>query len=137
MAATVGEAVNAKLRATAAVTAVAGTRITPQLNTQEPDYPQIVYQVIGSDSPATVKAGSGKMKAWTVRVDCYAETEAGAVALGKIVRDTLTPADPLSPWVDSGAGVIGCFHVDGSTDFTEEALRFASETFLIWFRPTS
>lgn len=134
MAATVEAALTAKLKATTAVFTAVGGRIYPQLNTQEPEFPQIVYTKIGADTPVKL-GGNGGLKAWLVRVECYAETEVAAGALGKLVRDAITPDG--TPWRDTGAGVFGCFHNDSAQDFTEDGVRFQTETFTIWFKPTS
>jgi hypothetical protein len=134
-AASVGIALVAKLKATTAITNVVGQRIYPQLNTQEPEFPEIVYTILGSENTPTVKTGSSSLKRWVVRVDCYAATEIAASALGKLVRDALTPSSG-TPWTDSGNGVAGCFHEDSTADYTEDGIRFQGETFGIWHRPT-
>ena len=136
MAASVEEALRAKLVADTAVNAAVSGRVFPQLNTQEPEFPELVYTLLGAEPTAKLSNGSGSLKAHTVRVECYAATETAAIALGKLVREALTPANG-SPWRDLTAGVLGCFHVDSSQDFTEDGVRFHSETFSIWFRPTS
>lgn len=133
-AASPGIAVVTKLKATAAVTAVVSGRIFPQLNTQEPDSPQIVYTVLGAETPSTLAGANRALKRYTLRLDCFAETEVAAGALGKLVREALTPDG--TPWTDSGDGVQGCFHQDTLTDFTEDGFRFQSETFDLWHTAT-
>lgn len=125
----------AKLAATAAVTARVSARITPQLNTQEPAGERIVYQKIGADGQMNL-SGNRKLKAHTVRVDCFAETEAAAVSLGLLVRNALAPESGAA-WQDKTEGVHGCFFVDSAGDFTDDGERFQSETFTVWFKPTS
>lgn len=133
-AATVEVALVAKLKATPAVTNLVAGRIYPQLNTQEPTFPLIVYTILGSEGGQRLSGSSHALRKWTVQVDCYAATEAAAGALAKAVRDALAPDG--SPWVSAADGVQGCFFVDSSEDFTEDGIRFQSETFDIWHKPT-
>lgn len=131
--ANVETALVAKLKATAAVTAVVGSRIYPQLDTQEGSSPQIVYKKLGAE-PTNKLAGSGQLKAYTLQLDCYAETETAAAALGKLVRDALTPS--AGAWRDTTVGVDGAFHLDSNADNDPNSgFRYHSETFLIWFKP--
>lgn len=130
MAASVEAAVAAKLKATAAVTAVVAGRVYPQLDTQEAAFPQIVYTKLGADDAAGLGGSSG-LPAYTVRVDCYAETELAAVALGLLVRAA------LDGWQDKAAGVHGGFFLDSVGEVTETGVRFQGETFTIRFRPRS
>jgi hypothetical protein len=132
-AASVSIAVRAKLAATAAVTALVGARIYPQLNTQEPTFPQLVYTVLGAEGQSRLN-GASQLKRWTVRIDCYAETEIGANALAKVVREALAPDS--TPWTDSTNGVQGAFWEDGVTEFTEDGIRVQGETFGVWHQPT-
>lgn len=134
-AATPGIAVCAKLKATTAVnTAVAG-RVFPQLDTQEPGFPQIVYTVLGADAGKTLNRGGSRLKRYTVRIDCYAETELEAGALAKLVKDALAP-ETGAAWSDSASGVQGAFHEDTVTEFTEDGIRVQGETFGVWHEPT-
>lgn len=133
MPASVEEAVTTKLKATAAVTALASTRVYPQLSTQEPTFPQLVVSKLGADGSANL-AGNRSLKSYTVRVECYAETELAAVALGKVVRAAL---GGQTPWQDKDNGVHGSFFVDSAGEFTEDGIRFQSETFNVVFRPTT
>ncbi len=135
MAASVEVAFAAKLKADTAVNTAVGGRVFPQFNTQEPEFPEIVYTLLGADGTTKLGGGSGSLKAYTIRAECYAATELAAVALGKLVRDALTPSSG-NPWRDLTAGVLGCFHVDSGGDFTDDGVRFHSETFTVWFRPT-
>lgn len=133
--ASVEDAICVKLKATGLVQAIVGTRVYPQLTTQEPTFPQVVYSKIGTETGAKLKSGTSDLKAHTIRVDCYAETEAGALTLGKAVRDLLTPE--ATPWRDLTVGVHGCFHADSAQDYTEDGLRFQSEIFTVWFKPVA
>ncbi len=127
-------AIVAKLKATAAVTNVVGQRIYPQKGTQEPEFPMIVLTTIGGTGNRPLKNANRALKRYTVRIDCYAETELGAQTLGKLVRDAITPDS--TPWQDDTNGVQGCFHADSVMDETEDGIRFQSETFDVWHTPT-
>lgn len=124
-------AVVAKLKASSTS---AGNRVNPQLNTQEPTYPLILVSIIGAEGSARLSGSSAGLRKYVVRCDCYAATEAGAKALGKQVRDALTPDG--TPWTDSGNGVQGCFFSDSADEVTEDGLRVQQETFAVWHTPT-
>lgn len=133
-ASTVEIAVTAKLKATGAITALVSTRVFPQLDTQEPALPSIVYSVLGSEGGKRLSGAANALRKWVIRIDCYADTEIAADALAKAVRDALTPDG--SPWTDSANGVQGCFFVDSAEDFTEDGVRVRQETFEVWHTPT-
>lgn len=134
MATSIEEAVCAKLKGAPAVNDAVGGRVFPQFNTQEPAFPQIVYAKLAAESPVKLK-GNGLLKRYTIRIDCYCETESEAAELGRAVRDAITPDG--SPWTDPATGVQGGFHEDSTAEFTEDGIRFHSETFGVWFAPTS
>lgn len=135
MAASVEAALTAKLKADSGVSAIVGARVFPQLDTQESAFPAVVYTKLGAEGSRRLSGDSG-LKAYTVQIDCYAETEAGAVALANAVTGALAPCDS-DVWVDKAAGVHGAFQVDSASGFTEDGYRYQSVTFQIWFRPTS
>lgn len=124
----------AKLKATAGITAVTGQRIYTQLNTQEPTLPLVIVTKIGAEGMRRLSGASNALRSNVMRVDCYADTEVAAGALGKLVRDALCPDG--TPWTDATNGVQGCFFSDSVGDATEDGLRFQSETFTVWHSPT-
>jgi hypothetical protein len=124
-------AVVAKLKA---ANTSAGTRVNPQLNTQEPTYPLILVSIIGTEGRARLSGSSSGLRNNTVRCECYAATEAAAKLLGKQVRDALTPDG--TPWVDLTNGVQGAFFLDSSDEITEDGVRVQQETFAVWHTPT-
>lgn len=132
--ATVEEALYARMSANSALNTAVGGRIYPVLNTQEPTFPQVVYTKLGGSGGTRLSGGSNSLKRYVVRVDVFAATEAEADAVGKKVRDAITPDG--SPWRDVTNGVQGAFHEDTTADFTEDGLRLQSETFGVWFVPT-
>ncbi len=127
-------AVVAKLKATAAIATATGSRVFAQLDTQEAALPAIIVTKIGSEGGKRLSGAAHSLRANAMRVDCYAETELAAGALGKLVRDALCPDG--TPWTDSANGVQGCFFVDSVGEVTEDGLRFQSETFQLWHSPT-
>lgn len=124
-------AVVAKLKA---ASTNAGTRVNPQLNTQEPTYPLILVSIVGVEGTARLSGSSSGLRKNVVRCDCYAATELAAKALGKQVRDALTPDG--TPWTDSANGVQGAFFLDSSDEITEDGVRVQQETFSVWHTPT-
>lgn len=130
-----GIAIVNKLSATAAVTAIVSTRITPQFTSQEPTFPALVYTVIGSETPNTLAGKNRALKRYTVQIDCFAATETATAALAKLVVEALAPDG--TPWTSTTDGVQGCFHVDTEVNYMEDgSQRFQSETFTLWHTPT-
>lgn len=124
-------ALTAKLKAGATG---AGSDVFPQLNTQEPYFPLIVVTRLGADGGSRLNGSARALKSYTVRVDCYAETQLEAATLAKQVRDLLTPDG--SPWNDATNGVQGCFFTDSVEEVTEDGIRVSQETYTVWHTPT-
>ena len=124
----------AKLKATAAVTALVSTRIYPMLRPQGTALPAIVYGVT-SNTPTNTAGGSSTTREMRITIDCLAGTYAGAWALANAVRDT------LSGWVDSSGDV---WHLDSENDGPgdlgpgqEEYVGYSvSQDYLVWFDET-
>lgn len=135
MAATAEQALVAKLKATAAVNDAVAGQVFTVADTQDAGAPAIVITKLGSEGGATLD-GSRGLRRHTLQADCYADTEAEAQALAKLVRDTLTPADSAA-WRDLAAGVEGTFFEDSTAGITEDGVRLQSETFGVWFQPTA
>ncbi|MES2208585.1 MAG: DUF3168 domain-containing protein [Chloroflexota bacterium] len=134
MAASVEQALVAKLKATAAVNdAVAGSVFTFN-DSQDAGAPSVIITKLGAEGRATLNGGRALRK-WSVQLDCYADTELEAEAIGALVRETLAPAG-AAPWRDLDAGVHGAFFEDSTAGETEDGVRVQSETFSVWFQPT-
>lgn len=132
MPATPEAALYAKLAGTAAVNDAVGGRITPQLNTQEPTYPLILYRRVGGVSTPTL-SGPGSLGRYLFELAVYAETEAHAAAVVVAVEAALFPA---GGWRDVANGVHGVFPDDSAADHTDEPRRQWSRLIGIWFQPT-
>lgn len=93
----------AKLKATAAVTAICGTRMFPLELPQKVTYPAIAYQQVGEDSvgSSTTEADVAFTR---IQVTSYAEMYSAAKALNEAVRTA------LNGWTDAGGtpAVSGC-----------------------------
>jgi hypothetical protein len=135
VAASAEQATVAKLKATAAVNDAVDGRVYTVADTQDTGSPAIVVTKLGAEGGSRLNGGRG-LRRWTLQIDCYADTEAAAQALGTAVRDALTPADAAA-WRDLAAGVHGAFWEDSSAGITEDGVRLQSETFGVWFQPTA
>lgn len=128
--ATSEEAVRTKLAAAAGVTALVAARIYPQMNTQEPVFPFVVFQRGGQIGNNRL-TGSSRLCRYAIRVDVFAETEAAGAAVGLAILAAMVPS---GGWVDKTNGVHGTFIDDSSADVTDDPLRVWSQTFGIWFQ---
>lgn len=95
----------AKLKATAGVTALVGTRVHP-LFAPTNTLPAIVYEVL-SDVPENYSSGATTTKNMRIEVGCYASTYAGAHALADAVEAA------LSGWTDGSGDV---WHLESAVD---------------------
>lgn len=124
-------AIKAALAADSGVSAIT-TRIYPQEATQEPQLPCIVYQRQGGTGRARLGGGSA-LKQYTIRLDCYATTEAGAGALANAVDAALDGYRNLSD------GVQSVFAADTDAEVIEGGAiegRLVSRSFTVWHSPT-
>lgn len=116
----------------------AGTRVYPQVNTQEPNLPFVTVTRQGTNTGNRLSGKRAALAAVTIEVACYAATQAGAVNLAKQVRDLLAPTG--APWVDPTNGVQGCFYQDGAEevvgDESKDTPRLVRETYLVYHTPT-
>jgi len=135
VAASAEQATVAKLKATAAVNDAVDGRVYTVADTQDAGAPAIVVTKLGAEGGSRLNGGRG-LRRWTLQVDCYADTEAAAQALGAAVRDALAPGDSPA-WRDLAAGVHGTFWEDSTAGITDDGVRLQSETFGVWFQPTA
>lgn len=82
------EAFRSLLLATAGVTALVGSRVDWGARPQGSAFPAIALHLV-SDVNGHTLDGPETMREARVQVDCWAETYAGAVALGRAVRAAL------------------------------------------------
>jgi hypothetical protein len=122
------EAIALKLSNAAGVTALVGTRIYPDLPTQEPTWPYIV--VILADGGAGIRVdGPTTTNNYTMRVMCFGKTngEAEQVRIAAVV--------PLNGIRDRTNNIEGCSPVgDASLDVNDDGTRASSQSFSLWFR---
>lgn len=133
MPATPEEALYAKLAGTSTVNDAVGGRINPQVNTQEPALPLIVFKRVGG-APQPTLDGVGGLARYVFQIDVYAETESGAAEVAAAVDAAIMPA---AGWRDTSEGVYGTFPDDTSVDTTDDPYRLWTRTVGIWFTPTS
>lgn len=116
----------------------AGSRVYPQVNTQEPVLPLVIVSRSGANGTARLNGSSAALKAYTVAVDCYATSQALAVALAAQVLALLAPDG--TPWRDLANGVQGCFFEDSTeevmSDESKDTPRVQRLTFTVWHTPT-
>lgn len=123
------EAVFAKLSATTGLTAVVGTRIAPQLPTQEPTFPLATFTVSSDGTRPVAIGGSGGPSGYVGSVSVYAMTEAAALAGAKAASDA------LHGWRDPADGVRGCWANEPDGDTTEDGYRVYTVDFSLKFKP--
>jgi len=99
------QALAAKLKDTAGVTALVSTRIYPMYRPGTV-LPAIVYEV-SQDIPSNYAGGTTDTSQMFLAVDCIASTYAGARALSAVVEST------LSGWTDSDGRV---WHLTSTSD---------------------
>lgn len=100
-----------------AITAVIGDRAYPLEFPQNPEYPAIIWQVIGTPRRYTHSGHDGLLKA-RVQFDCFGETYDDAVA----VRDALVGA--LHTYTGSPGGVrVQRVFISLDTDGTDSAAQ--------------
>jgi hypothetical protein len=102
----------ARLKATAGVTAIVGTKIYPMLAPQSATIPYIVYEKT-LDSPVNDANGTGSTSQKRYTVACFAATYDGAQTLGAAVQAA------LSGWKDSSNCI---WHLDTSSDEVGEVM---------------
>lgn len=134
---TPSEAIIGRLLATSGVTTLVDTRIAPVIPTQDdPEVPAPVNYIC-----VTKTSGGGGMRLgrptllnqYSMRVDCYAATEAEAEA---ILAACITA---LGGWSDKPNKVNGCFPTaDADEQITDDAggsnYKVSGQTFSLWFQ---
>lgn len=134
-AATPGIAVVAKIKGGATS---AGARAFAQVNTQEPTLPLVIVSTSGAPGNTRLSGSSSALKPHNVSVDCYATSQALAVALAAQVLALLAPDG--TPWRDLANGVQGCFFGDSTeevlSDESKDTPRVQRLTFTVWHSPT-
>jgi hypothetical protein len=120
-----------RLKADATLTALVGTRIWPRWSKQDPDTPLIVFRRDGVEAPRRLD-NAGTLKRYTLRLECYAETEA-------LTHSPLKAAwESLDGFRDHTKGVQGVFHEDDDTGEDEASgLKFTARILSVWFQPVA
>lgn len=105
--------------------ALVAQRIYPQVNTQEPVVPFVVYQRSGLEKQAKL-GGPAKTGKALVDVTTYGHTEA---EYQQAAAEVVTALDGKR---DAANGVQGIFHVDSQSGATEDGYRYMKHTFAVW-----
>jgi hypothetical protein len=112
-----------------ALIALVGSRVYPSKPTQDAALPHVVFWETGGDGMKTL-AGRSRLQTYDVRVECYAETEAGAKAVLDEARAL------LDGWRDKSVGVLGCFASEDADQATlEDATEVSGQTFRLHYIP--
>lgn len=126
------EAITARLKAHTGLHALVAGRVYPQLTEPDPTYPCVVYQRQGAEPSNTLTATAGpRLTKYAIRVEGYAETEAGLHAVGTQI------VAALHQWKNGAVGVQGVFHTDSEVGFAgqdEGGPRYVAHTFAVWFK---
>ena len=133
MAATVEQALVARLKAVPAVNDEVGGAVFTATDTQDGELPLIVVTKLGAEGAARLDGGRA-LKRYTLQADVYATTELEAQTIGAAVREAVAPTG--APWRDVAAGVHGALFEDSTGGVTEDGYRIQTETFGVWFQPT-
>lgn len=124
---TAEEVVCARLKAWTNLTNVVGQRVYPQMSTQEPTFPLVIYERSGEDRSPNLNPGPNKTSKITIDVTTYGRTESDIqVPAGEVVN-------ALNQFSDRPNGAMGIFHVDSSSGVTEEGYRYLKHSFAVWF----
>ena len=129
--ATPGEVLAARLFATSAVTALVGTRIYPTKPEQDPQGDYAVYYRTGGGGGVRLAAPT-RLNRYTIRVDCYSTTAAGAEAI------LAAAAAALSGWSDRTNRVQGCFAEEDADELLADdgggsPYQVSGQTFALWY----
>lgn len=118
-----------RLKADAPLSALVGARIWPRWSKQDPDSPLIIARRDGTEAPRRLD-NAGTLKRYTIRLECYAETEEQTHA-------PLAAAwDSLKTFRDPDKGIQGVFHDDDDSGEDESSgLRFTARILSVWFQP--
>ena len=119
------EAVRGLLIAHTPLAQLVGDRITPQINTDEPVYPLVIYERSGQEKQPKLN-GAQKTSKVLIDVTTYADTEA---ACGAAAIETVSA---LNGKRDTTRKVQGIFHTDSQSGLTEDGKRFMQHTFAVW-----
>jgi hypothetical protein len=109
----------------APLTALVADRITPQVNTQEPTVPFVVYERSGIEKQPKLDGKATQVKV-LVDVSTYARTEAEYQNAAAEVVNALDGKNARAQ------GLLAAFHVDSQAGTTEDGFRFMRHTFACW-----
>lgn len=124
-------AVYDRLRADAAVSALVGTRIHPNVLPAGSTLPAITYFRVSATRVGALGADSGLAQA-RMQVSCWASTNLGMTALAKAVRDALKR---LAPGAYSGVTIEAIFQDDGPDIYEPDSQTYQRPLdFLVWFQ---
>jgi len=128
---TPGEAIASRLLATPAVVALVGVRVTPSKPPQDAPGDYLVYYRSAGGGGMRLNGPAG-LNAYSMRVDCYSETQAGAEAILTAVRSA------LGGWSDRANGVQGCFaQEDADEQVIDDAgggvYQVSGQSFQLWY----
>lgn len=120
-----------RLKADATLDGLVGGRVWPRWSVQDPDDPLIVCRRESAERSKRLD-GSSSLGKYTVRLECYAATEAATHA-------PLAAAwAALDGWRDHAKGVQGVFHEDDDTGEDDASgLKFTARILTVWFFPVA
>lgn len=126
------EALIARLLATAAVTAIFGTRITPVLRPQGEALPAATVQTVSGERRRHYQ-GHDELIGARVQIDCWGRNYAEAKTGARAVIAAL--ADPFSSAITDIQGVFVDAERDGGEDASTQFIFRTSLDLLVWHRP--
>lgn len=110
------------------VTALVGQRVFPSKPTQDSLWPYVVATKTAGGDEVRLDGPAG-LQGYSVRLDCYAKTEAEAEAV------LAAAAARLDRWRDRANGVQGCFpQGDADEEVLDDGSQVSGQTFTVWFK---
>jgi hypothetical protein len=126
----------ARLKATTAVTALVGSKISPVFSAQETDWPYIVYQLT-SDTPLNCSDGTTGTKSARIQVDLVAKGTPGGYAQVRALAAAVEAV--VNGWKDDTGAI---WHLDegtrdnpGALLHGQDVIEFhrATQDYLVWY----
>ena len=133
----IGDAIFARLSTNSPVAAVVGTRIYPEVSTENV-YPLIVYAA--EPAGETCLGPPSRLRQYALAVTCEARTYQGAQDLAAIVKAALSKTDGVCEYWGDTVTVQSCIYenaTDGhDTDDAnpERIFYFCEQTYSLWAR---
>ena len=128
------ESLYARLTGCAPVAALVGTRVYPYALPQLPTLPAITYALTSEPTEHCQNETYSRIKRANMRVQCWASSWDGAIALGAVVEDCL---DAFCGLLGGATGVRAVVTLTNSVDLGDELPQWKRRIldFEVWYTP--